>query len=298
MSADLRGRAIGPGACAQAASGMGVARLGQRPLATVRAGGRRCGDQPQEGHARSWALQPGQGTHGRPQGHGHGARPPAPGWQGLAHGGDTPGWHGRGACLRQTLQACGLGAHGTALCVQDAWLGRRGAPHCREPRRGAGPPGARPLERRAGRSPKALRRHGASVRARRASARTLRSARMATSSTVGPDPAVRAPARARRAHGTASRRSVVTRSPGLGASGRGPPPSTRSLFACESGRAKRHRGPLRRRRAAVGPGMASCGRGDRYHRGACPWCRGRGPRRRDLAPHTPRPSSPGGPPGR
>jgi hypothetical protein len=39
MSADFRGLARGPGAFDQDAAGMGVARLGHRPLATWRAGG-------------------------------------------------------------------------------------------------------------------------------------------------------------------------------------------------------------------------------------------------------------------
>jgi ABC transporter substrate binding protein len=50
MSANFRGIAIGPGAFDQDASGMGVARFGNRPLSALLAGGILGGDQPQEVH--------------------------------------------------------------------------------------------------------------------------------------------------------------------------------------------------------------------------------------------------------
>ena len=82
-------------------------------------------------------------------------------------------------------------------------------------RRGAGPQVARPGSRRACRRSKALSRHGAVVRARRASVRARPRSRIAASSPWGTETGVRSPERLRRASVMASRRWVVTRSPGF-----------------------------------------------------------------------------------
>jgi hypothetical protein len=59
-------------------------------------------------------------------------------------------------------------------------------------------------------------RHGAVLRARRASARARHRSRIASSSPWGTETGVRSPERLRRASVSASRRLVWTRSPGFG----------------------------------------------------------------------------------
>src|SRR5712692_3009088 len=81
------------------------------------------------------------------------------------------------------------------------------------PRRGAGPQLARPAERMSWRSRKALRRAVAAFPSCSASSRARTTSRMASSSTPGTYPGVRSPDRSSRASCTASRRSVLTRSP-------------------------------------------------------------------------------------
>ena len=51
MAPDLRGRAVGPGACDQNASGLAGASLGNRSLSAVLAGGICGGDQAQNRHS-------------------------------------------------------------------------------------------------------------------------------------------------------------------------------------------------------------------------------------------------------
>jgi len=106
---------------------------------------------------------------------------------------------------------------------QTMWCAGGGQPTAASPRRGAGLPWARPGSRRAWLSQQAVRRHWAALRARRVSSRTRVRARRASSATVGPETAVRAPERARRASGLASRRSVLIRSPAFGGRREGAP---------------------------------------------------------------------------
>jgi hypothetical protein len=82
-------------------------------------------------------------------------------------------------------------------------------------RRCAGPQGARPVERLSCRSRTALRRHFAALRAWLASARARHRARSASSSPLGPETGGRSPERIKRASVIASRRLVLTRSPGF-----------------------------------------------------------------------------------
>jgi hypothetical protein len=82
-------------------------------------------------------------------------------------------------------------------------------------RRGAGRPGARPVERLACRRQNAWRRNGAAWRALRGSARARRRSRLASAATVGTATAGSSPERARRARGPAARWSVWTRSPAV-----------------------------------------------------------------------------------
>jgi hypothetical protein len=91
MSADFRGRAIGPGAFDEDASGMAVARFGNRPLSALLPGGVFGGDQAQEFHQFSWGIKPCQVTHFRHQGYGHREWHATQGLQSLDHRVQTPG---------------------------------------------------------------------------------------------------------------------------------------------------------------------------------------------------------------
>ena len=97
-------------------------------------------------------------------------------------------------------------------------------------RRGAGPQAARPVERRSWRRQNALRRNWAALRSAMASSRARLRAWLASSSTLGTSTGVRAPERISRARWTASRRSVVTRSPALFGSSEGATPQPSWLF--------------------------------------------------------------------
>jgi hypothetical protein len=126
MAADFRGIARGPGAFAEDASGMGVARVGHRPLAALRPSGVFGGDQAQALHQCSWGITPCQSTHGRHQGYGHRAWHATQGLQSLAHRGQTPGLPGLLACLREPLEACGMLMNRADVFLKnDLWRGRR-----------------------------------------------------------------------------------------------------------------------------------------------------------------------------
>jgi hypothetical protein len=85
----------------------------------------------------------------------------------------------------------------------------------RSHRRWAGPQAARPVERISCRRRKALRSHCAVLRSRMASARARHRSYMASPSLWGTETGVRVPERISRARLMASRRLVVTRSPGF-----------------------------------------------------------------------------------
>jgi hypothetical protein len=119
-------------------------------------------------------------------------------------------------------------AGGAGTARPSAWHTRGGAgggqPPAERPRRGAGPPWARPAARRAGRSQQAVRRTWASGRSRRVSARARGRSRLAAAAPLGTETAGRAPERASRARGTASRRLVGTRAPDCWGRSEGAPP--------------------------------------------------------------------------
>jgi hypothetical protein len=127
---------------------------------------------------------------------------------------DSPGWErgrprrlrpapvGHGDCLRWSWRPVGVRGLGDGphICLAaPLWRGGR-TPHLGEPPA---------VGRMSCRRQKAFRRNWAAVRSLRDSSRACVRSRMAASSTVGTETAVRAPERARRASGTASRRSVV-----------------------------------------------------------------------------------------
>ena len=153
-----------------------------------------------------------KGLYGRVY-NGHGARDAAQGLAGVDHGSEVPGVALLLACLFETLEACRVFGHGADICLQDDVLRRCGAYHRREPpergwvpggpARGAdGVPEQKGCETACGifaitegifAGPRKVA-HGCICHR-------------------GTETAVRSPERARRASGTASRRSVVTRLP-------------------------------------------------------------------------------------
>ena len=140
MSADFRGIARGPGAFDAPASGMGMARLGNRPGAALRPGGGFGGAQAQDLHPFSRGLKPWQGTHVRSQGDGHRAWHATPGLQSRAPRGQTPGLPVRVAFLLEPLAAFGMLLHRSDVFLQPDWVRGRGPAHFREPPQGGRAP--------------------------------------------------------------------------------------------------------------------------------------------------------------
>ena len=145
-------------------------------------------------------------------------------WRALPTGCKRPTcpWAGS-ACSRRWRRSVASGmartSSGKTLCCAAV-----GQTTSESHRRGAGPQGARPASRIACRSKKAVRRHVAAVRWLLGSARARGRSRLASSSTLGTETRGRAPERARRASGTASRRVVVTRAPDFWGSSAGATP--------------------------------------------------------------------------
>jgi hypothetical protein len=197
VAADLRGIPGGPGPVAQGTPGLGGASWGEGALAAPLPTEICCREQAHILHAWSGMCAAGQGTqcgHGRD---GDGARP----------------------CSCSSGSRRWRRAVGAVTARPSAWktIGCAGvAPTPAESqRRGAGPQGAWPGERLACHRQKAVRRTWAALRSQRASARARQRSRVAASATGGTETGVRAPERLTLAHGSASRRSVWTRSPGF-----------------------------------------------------------------------------------
>ena len=153
--------------------------------------------------------------------------PPRRAWRAAPPGDTRPAGTGSWrAGARRWRRSAGAVTARPAACQTLGGAGV-GQPPAARHRRGAGPPRARPGERRSCRRPTALRRHVAALRSRRASSRARVRSRRASSSTVGPSPGVRSPARSRRARWSASRRAVCTRAPALVGSSAGATPQQR-----------------------------------------------------------------------
>jgi hypothetical protein len=133
MAPDLGGITIRPGAFDQDATGLGVAGLGDRSLATVLPAGMLRGNQAQKLHECPWTLKAGQVPHCGHQGDRHGAWPPPQSLEGLDHRGQTPGVDLLVEGVLQTLAAVVGLAHGSDLVLQNDVLRWRGADDCREP---------------------------------------------------------------------------------------------------------------------------------------------------------------------
>ena len=164
-------------------------------------------------HQRSRGLNACQVAQCRHGGHRHGPRDAAQGLEGLDHRSEAPGLPWRGACVFQTLEACGLCGNGLDVCRKDHGLRWGRTDHGTEPAEGGGTPGGPP-----GRADSVPQHEGVAPElgrfsSRRVSSRARRRSRIAASSTAGPYTGVRAPERMRRARCLASRRLVVTRSP-------------------------------------------------------------------------------------
>ena len=215
MSADLSGIAIGPGAFDQDASGMGVARFGNRPLSALLPGGIFRGDQAHKLHQFSWALKPRQVTHFRHQGDGHGELHPTQSLEGLDHRVQTPGFDVLVEFLFETLEAFGVFTDGADIFLKDDLLRGRGTDHLREPSQvGRAPIGPARVADIVSEQ-KGFETELGVFESLMASSRARVRSRIASSSTLGTYTAVRSPERASLASCTASLRSVLTRSPGF-----------------------------------------------------------------------------------
>ena len=139
--ADRGGRAIGPGACHERPSGMGVPGFGNRPRLAPRPCGVLRRDHAQELHQRSWGSETAELANCCPQSDGDGALHTAQGLQGLDHRGQAPRLHGLLPCLCETLEACGVCGHGTDLGLQDEVVRWCLTHDCRAPPARGGAPG-------------------------------------------------------------------------------------------------------------------------------------------------------------
>jgi hypothetical protein len=133
MTADLGGRAGGPGACHKRSSGMGVPSFGDRALGASLPGGRCRRDQPQALHQCSWGGKPGQVANVGDHGDGHRAWHATERLEGFDHRVHTPGVHVRLELLVETLEACSVFGDRTDLCLEDDGLRRRRADDLGEP---------------------------------------------------------------------------------------------------------------------------------------------------------------------
>jgi len=127
------GIAVGPGAFAQGAAGLGVTRFGKRSLLARRTGGLCRGDPTQAFQQLSWGIDTGALAKVGHHGHGHGARHAAQGLQGFDYGRPAPPFDLVLKCLGETRESCGRFVHGTAICLQDDGRRRCGTNHLRAP---------------------------------------------------------------------------------------------------------------------------------------------------------------------
>ena len=139
MSTDLGGITIRPGAFDQDATGMGVACLGDRSLATLLTGGMFRGHQAHKLPEFPWTLKACQVTYFGHQGDRHGALPPTQRLEGLDHRGQTPGVDLLVEFMCETLEACVVFAHGSDIFLENDVLRWGGTDDFREP--SAGGPG-------------------------------------------------------------------------------------------------------------------------------------------------------------
>jgi hypothetical protein len=240
-----------------------------------------------------------------------GAAPRGPPLSGGRDGGGRRGRPLGRACWCQTHPPCGVVRDRAEGGVAHARRRRGGQPTALRPRRGAGPQGARPVDRLAGRRRQAGRRHCAVWRAPLAAARARPRSRLAAAATAGPWTGGRAPECLRRASWMASRQWGLPRSPGCWGSKAGATPQPPWPVVVQERESRAPPGPAaktktrgrrvdcsRRRRVARAPGRVPSGHGRRPRRGGLgrsrqrPWSLGGPPDRRSVCePGAGRPSA-------
>jgi hypothetical protein len=181
MTPDCGRIPVGPGPFAQGTTGMGMASLGKTALLTPCPTGIFRGREPEIMHELSGGIEARQVAQFGHRDHRHRELDPAQGLEGLDHG----SVHLLGECECQTAQTGSLFSDGLAVFLTDNVLRGGGPPTSLSQRRWAGLQVARPGERIACRSKKAVSRNVAAFRACRVSARARLRSRLAASSTAG-----------------------------------------------------------------------------------------------------------------
>ena len=215
VTTDVRGIPVGPGAFDESTTRMGVARLGQAALLTTWPTGIFCRRQPPIIHELSGVIDARQVAAFGHHGHRDRALDAPYGLERLDHGLEAPGVHLVLECVFETLQARGLFGHGLAVCLQDHWLRRGGTDHLTEPAQVGRAPIGSPCRADSVPQPEGF--EPPLGRLQIPAGLFTRPAQVADGFSVdgGHRPGVRSPERISRAHGRASRRAVLTRSPGF-----------------------------------------------------------------------------------
>ena len=205
--------AIRPGAFDQGPAGRRVAGVRDAALAPPFPTGVCRRRQAQVTHELAGGSNTGQVAPFGDDGDGHGDLDTPQGLEGLDHRGQTPSVHRLVACLVQTLEAFGVFGTGPHVCLADDWLGWGRTDHGREPPEvGRAPSG---LARLAQVLPEAKGVEAACGGVELAPGIVASAAPVPAGVVrdLGDIAGVSAPERLRRASWTASRRSVLTRSP-------------------------------------------------------------------------------------
>src|SRR5262245_10885551 len=133
MSADLGGRAVGPGAFHKCPSGMGIASFGDRALLAALPGGIFRRDQSQEFHQFSRGIKTGEVAYFGDHGDGHRALHTTERLQGFDHRVQPPGLYVLVEFLVETLVAFGVFSDRPDIFLKDDVLRRGRADALREP---------------------------------------------------------------------------------------------------------------------------------------------------------------------
>src|SRR5919109_1911549 len=133
LPADRGGIAVGPGAFAQGAAGLGVAGCGQGALSASLTRGILRRHQAQALHALSGVMEAGEVAPCRHRGHRHRALYAAPRLQRRDDRGQPPGFDLFLACLCEPLEAFGVFGDRPDICLENDWLRRGGTDDLGEP---------------------------------------------------------------------------------------------------------------------------------------------------------------------
>ena len=173
------------------------------------------GVKPREGISGRGGANRGRAPRAAPVVTATGHGPPAASLGRVDHRGQAPGRPLVSAGVCQTRPPFGGRSDCAEVCLAPTRRRRGGPDDLAAPAAVGRPPGGAAGERLACRRSKAWSRHCAGLRSWRASARARPRSRLASSSTAGTSTGGRSPERSRRVCVRASRRWVVTRSPGL-----------------------------------------------------------------------------------